>query len=89
MPEYKDVEVPIELEMIERMPKSLRSGTFIIGDDLIKLTGSLGAVIQAVIERANRVDASIEIHVEKERMNHFARAEAVQTFNRVTVEWTR
>ena len=88
MPEYKDFEPSIELEMIERMPKSLRSGTFVIGDDLIKMTGSLGAVLQAAIERANRIKATINISVETERFNAFA-TDAIRTHNRTTVEWSR
>lgn len=90
MPEYQDVEDSLHLEMVERMPKSMLSGSFQVSDDLINKAGSLGGVIQAAIDRANHINATIEISIGHARVNRFYSDDQVpRPHNRTLIEWTK
>ena len=90
MPEYRDVRDPLALAIAVRMPKSLTSGSFTIGPDLLDLADQdFGKVVNVIVDRATFIGAEFNLHFEKiVQFNSFSEGHVKAFFN-TTVNWSR
>lgn len=89
MPEYRDLDSPLQMEIERRMQKNCDSGSFTIPRGLVDLAGSMGAVLEAVYKRADQIDAGFTIEVEKDRSFRSSADTFVLRYEKTTVSWSR
>lgn len=89
MPEYRDLDNPLQMEIERRMQKNCDSGSFTIPRGLVDLAGSMGAVLEAVYKRADQIDAEFTIEVEKDRSFRSSADTFVLRYAKTTVVWSR
>lgn len=89
MPEYRDLDNPLKLEIEKRMQKNCDSGSFRITKGLIDMAGSVGAVLNAVYIRAAEINAEFTVSVEKASGSRSWEGTEIIIFAPSTVEWSR
>ena len=90
MPEYRDIEDPLDRAIAERMPKSLTSGSFAIGPGLLDLADQdFGKIINVIVDRATFIGAEFNLHVEKNVQIRSFDEKYVKAFFNTTVNWSR
>ena len=89
MAEYRDLDNPLKLEIEKRMQKNCDSGSFRITKGLIDLAGSVGAVINAIHDRAVEINAEFTVSVEKASVSRGWEGPELVMFAPSTVDWSR
>ena len=89
MKEYQDLDNPLKLEIEKRMQKNCDSGSFRITKGLIDLAGSVGAVLNAIYDRAAEINAEFTISVEKASVFRGWEGPELVIFAPSTVDWSR
>lgn len=90
MTEYRDLDNPLAVEIEKRMQRTCESGVFTITRGLIDMAGSVGAVLNAVYDRAVVINAELNITVEKAHVSRaYGENLSNKFFSPTTVEWSR
>ena len=89
MAEYRDLDNPLKLEIEKRMQKNCDSGSFQITKGLIDLAGSVGAVLNAVYDRAVEINAEFTVSFDKLSAYKSWEGTELVFYASSTVDWSR